>query len=725
MRRFLPLVVAALASSALAAPPLPSIVGPRNDAWAGPDTEFVIAQVGSPTLTATFTHFEVEVFTDAGLVTSFWCSNSVGSSARYCTAPVLDAGDYAWHARTLDGGERSAWTGDEAFRWDDGNPDSPAFLTVDFVDGGAVGLSWPDAGDARSGTQEYHWTVSRLPFDAGQDLGYSGSTTTGNARTAWVGPGDWVFGVHTHDFAENSSFATSAEAGPVRVPVDPLLPRPSAPVWVQGDGGFFMPASSTTAFRWDSPTDGGRFVLAQRVMLRDGGLEPLAIRLNTSQRQATASQGSEGFYQLLVAQAVESQVSDWSPPTTFMVDTRDPSSPRPLVATVDGGEVHLAWPEVNDTGLYRSGVAEYRLTRCCTADAAVTLGAFPAVSPDASVATVDLPGPGAWRYEVRAYDVAGNDSTPGTAVVSVLTPPTLAAPVTTPAGVSTGPVQVSWEDGGPGVVYDVQRLPEGVVTGALVVQATPAQAFTDAPPDGRWQYVVRGNLPPQTGVWSPPSPPVLVDTTPPAAALTARRQSAREVVLDWTAVDTGSGLAAVTLERETAGVVFPLGAVTQSPVLETPPDGSHRYRAVAVDVAGLRADTAWSPAVVTPGPVVAIDAVPPVQVTCGAPLEVGLTASGDGPVTWALVDGPRGLSLDAQTGALSWTPARSDVGAKVARVRAMAPASVAEVDVAIEVACAPRQLGLGCGCGSGGELAVALAALAALAGLGRRRRRGA
>ncbi|GMU62989.1 MAG: hypothetical protein AMXMBFR34_47520 [Myxococcaceae bacterium] len=709
-RRALASLSTLLAFQAGAVPPVPRLVQPTNGEWTSPAKTFSLGQQGSATLTGAFTHFEIEVFTDAGVAATTWCSNSVGAFSRSCAAPTLDAGDYSWRARTLDGGERSAWTNPESFRWDDEVPTTPSGFTIAWVDGGAVGLTWDAGSDGISGVLEYHWGASYLPLDAGINFGSLFNLTPNTSRTAWLGPGDWMFGVHTHDVAGNSSYP-GAEVGPVRVLADPTIPAPTPPFFVQGDGGRFILEDSSPTFTWTSPLDGGRFVVAQRTLESDGGVGVLGLVLSTPQRLATVDQDEEGLFQLLVAHAWDSGVSDWSSPTTFVVDGRNPARPA-LAATTDGGEVYLSWPEVNDTGFWRSGVAGYTLDRCCTADASVRLGTFPAASPDASVATVDGPGPGTWRYEVRARDLVGNASLPGVALVAVQVPPSLAAPVVTPSPLATGPVTVSWEDGGAGLLFDLQRAEEGLPSGPVVAADTPASSFVDAPPDGRWQYAVRAKLGPQVGPWSPFSAPVLVDSTPPQVTLSARRQTATEVLLEWTAQDTGSGLSQVTLERETAGLVISLGAVTQSPVVETPPDGTHRYRAVATDVAGHVTSIAWSADVVTPGPVVSIAPVPGQVATCGARFSLLLSASGDGPVTWALVSGAAGAAVDVSTGELSWTPGKADVGPHLLRVRATAPASLDEKDVPVEVTCEPRKLGLGCGCTSAVEWPLLLAALA-------------
>jgi hypothetical protein len=695
------LIAVVLALPALAAPPVPRLVSPLNNAWAGPSKSFVVGQEGSAVLTSDFTHFEVEMLSDAGLAGSFWCTNSPGSASRSCTFPgVRDAGDYTWHARTLDGGERSAWCAEQPVRWDPDAPEAPPSLSVDAVDGGLVQLSWPAATpDPLSGIANYHVLISSLPRDAGLNSDAANTLGPGLTRNLFLGPGVWDVAVHTHDVADNVTATNTYAPGPVVVPVSLTLSPPTPPFWVQGDGGLFLTTGGSARFRWVGALDGGTFIVGQRGVQTDGGLRPLSIRLSTDLSEAVVSLYSEGLWQLLVAQSREGEVSDWSAGPTLMVEARAPPSPRPLSAITDGGLVALSWPEVSEFGAVRSGMEGYRLDRASAADASVTLGWFDAGAPDGSVSFVDFPGVGAWRYEVRAFDRAGNGSTAAVALLTVRDPPVLAAP-TVASVLSPGPVVLSWEDGGPDVLYELQRLAPGDPSGPFVVQGSPMVGFVDLPPDGPWQYVLRGNLPPLAGPWSSPSVVVLVDSTPPSATLSALRRAPGEVLLEWTAQDTGSGLASVMLERQTGGAVVSLGAVTSSPSTETPPDGAHAYRVVAVDLAGHRTETTWTAELQTPGPVVAINSLAPVTVTCGGSLQLQLEAGGDGAVTWTILDGPAGATLD-ESGGLRWTPSRDDSGARTVRVRAKTATSVAETDVEVVVSCERRMLGLGCATGGG------------------------
>lgn len=472
----------------LAAPPVPRLVDPLPNGWAGPRKSFVVAVPG-PVLTPDFTHFELELSADGGLASAFSCTNAPGSSTRYCGVfpGARDAGDYAWRARTLDGGERSAWSAEQAVRWDPDPPEAPASLSVDAVDGGFTQLSWPAATpDPLSGISYYHVVISYQPLDAGLNSDATGTTTSGLTRNLVLGPGEWEFGVHTHDLAENSTPADTRSPTRVTVPVSPGLPPPTALSY--GDGGFFLTTSGGWRLRFASPMDGGAFAIAQRGVQTDGGLRPLYLRGSSDLRDVAVSQYSEGLWQLQVAHSRDGEVSDWSAPVTVMVENRAPPSPRPLSAVADGGLVALSWPEVTETGTYRSGVAGYRLDRCCTADGSVTLGWFDAGQPDASLQWSDLPGTGTWRYEARAIDRAGNVSSPAVALLNVGIAPVTITPVE-PQHVSCGAVlSLDLESTGEApAAWSLLDGPEGVTlepSGALHWDTTRAEA-------GAWVLRVR------------------------------------------------------------------------------------------------------------------------------------------------------------------------------------------------------------------------------------------
>jgi len=206
--------------------------------------------------------------------------------------------------------------------------------------------------------------------------------------------------------------------------------------------------------------------------------------------------------------------------------------------------------------------------------------------------------------------------------------------------------------------------------------------------------------------------PVLVDTTPPQVSdVLARRLDARTLRLEWTASDGLSGLGPAVVERDTGGVTTTLDAGT-SPVVDAPPDGVHRYRVTAVDLAGNIATSAWSAPIETPGSSVVITPVPEGTVQCGRELLVQLQATGDPVTRWSLVDpAPPGASIDEATGLLRYQPTAADVGAQSVLVRAESATGLDEEAVVIDVTCTPDRYGVHCGCTAGGEGLMLLALL--------------
>lgn len=61
----------------LAAPPVPRLVDPVPNPWAGPAKSFVVGVQG-PILTPDFTHFELELSSDAGLAGTLFCAKLRG-----------------------------------------------------------------------------------------------------------------------------------------------------------------------------------------------------------------------------------------------------------------------------------------------------------------------------------------------------------------------------------------------------------------------------------------------------------------------------------------------------------------------------------------------------------------------------------------------------------------------------------------------------------------------
>jgi uncharacterized protein (TIGR03382 family) len=110
---------------------------------------------------------------------------------------------------------------------------------------------------------------------------------------------------------------------------------------------------------------------------------------------------------------------------------------------------------------------------------------------------------------------------------------------------------------------------------------------------------------------------------------------------------------------------------------------------------------------------------------CGQPLDAGVPVAADPGglgVTWSLVSGPAGATMDGQ-GRLSWTPPVASVAPGAFVVRATNSAGSDQAPAVVTVECADGRTFNTCGCGAeGGAPLVALAALAGLKALARRRR---
>lgn len=684
-------LVMLVAALTLGAPPPLVLVSPLDGGWAGTRSSFVVRLDGGVPYGTRFNRVEFRVLEGTGATvasTSASVSPSDDDTSRSLSA-VLDAGPYGWTARSVDSsGDASVWAPPEPFRWDGVLPPAPAFVTLDDLDAGGVRISYGAVIDGESGLLEYHPAISFEGGDGGIDFSNSMLETQQLTASAWLGPGTWRLAVHAHDRAENVGAAVETPPIVVQPSAELMGVTPSQPQLFFMDGGPIpAPAilnATTFRGRWTSPFDGGVFVVGRRALAGN----QLAIIANRQGTTVLLEHYDDGLFEVQVAHALSGRISGWSQPVRYQVDQSRPFTPT-LTASADGGQVTLRWNGVNDRGTPASGVALHTLSRTSPA-ASLLLATFDAGAMQYQVD--DQPGGGASTYTVRVIDVAGNVSS-ASAGVFIGSPPALEAPLATPP-LSRGPVTVSWDAGGVAAVFEVTR--EDATSAATVVATLPATSFDDAPPEGAWRYRVRARVNGLDGPLSAPSAEAVVDQTPPTATVEASRRSASAVELRWMAFDALAGVATVTLERESAGVVSALGVVTTSPVSDAPPDGAWRYRVVAVDRAGNATTTPFSAAVQVPGETIRIDvpSTPPLE--CYRPAQVPLTSSGEVARAWELVSGPDGVVLDPATGLLEWTPRNADVGTQSVRVRVAGQGSADERDVSLEVTCQPRALRVGC-----------------------------
>ncbi len=653
-----------------------------------------------PTIPLDVNRFEFELESPPGTLISRQVvpvnrASSTWLVSWYSPSPP-DAGLHWWRARALDVNDApSPWMPWASFRIDDGVPPYPATVTLDGQDAGLVAMSCAPVSDSQSGLAVYHWMFGQLDMaDGGVGATFSGPTSSGPAREFRLGPGQWTVGAHAHDNVGNSLSSSGVwvpvtGAAPTLGAVAPLIvtqangmPWPNPPFQNVNRAYFRLPALGF---------DAGAFTVIQSS--GDAGVWGFSVDSTTTTANVYQN---DGRFEFRYAAFVGGESSAWSPTVFIHVDATPPGSSGRVDAGLSGGVVSLSWAAASDanptsTG---SGIGTYEVSRQA-GDAGAVVATVPA---SAALVASDTPPPGAWTYFVHSRDRALNRSTDaGRVVVSV--PPSAPGTPRPTAMATDGAVELTWDwDGGP-ATFELDRL--GSDGGVVLVQVgLSTAAFTDAPPEGAWQYATRAVVLGAAGPASAPSVPVIVDQSGPLVdAPAVSRVGPREVEVTWTAADALTAVTSVVVERQTNGAVTPLGA-SSSPLRDAPMDGTHRYRVIAVDTVGNASTSAWSAPIDTPGVALVIAPVEPVQTSCGREMSVLLAADGDGPVRWSLVDAPPAAILDEASGVLSWKPTPAETGTSVLRVRGEAPSTSDEEVITIEVVCEKAVLGVGCGCSS-------------------------
>ena len=291
-------------------------------------------------------------------------------------------------------------------------------------------------------------------------------------------------------------------------------------------------------------------------------------------------------------------------------DTRNPSTPRDLVATVlPNGSIDVSWSASRDN----VGVSHYRVTRN---NAEVVLVS----SPGTSVNITTL-GPGTHFMAVQAFDLAGNSSwkTPTVTAVVPVAPPPITSPPTTPRpSVDTtnpstprdlaatvlpnGSIDVSWSASRDNVAVTAYRVTRNNVE-VLVVPGTQTgvnlttlgfgthflavQAF-DAAGNSSWR------TPTVTAVVAPPPE---LDTTNPSTPrdLAATVLSDGSIEVSWSASRDNVGVAHYRVTRNNVEVAL-VGSPGTSVNVTTLGPGTHFIAVQAFDVAG---NSSWRTPTVT------------------------------------------------------------------------------------------------------------------------------
>ncbi|MBL8921875.1 MAG: hypothetical protein JNJ54_23690 [Myxococcaceae bacterium] len=299
-------------------------------------------------------------------------------------------------------------------------------------------------------------------------------------------------------------------------------------------------------------------------------------------------------------------------------------------------------------------------------------------------------------------------------VVDATEPETPGGLALAPLETRSAPVQLAWtasRDNLAGIELYKVHLMNGT-TGAELYVTTPLTSLDAGTlEEGRWSFEVRAKD--RADNWSPyssPSTTVVVDRTGPIASAPQVEPLDGGVVVRWAPpIDALSSLASVELVRDEAGGAQQVLPATASPFVDAPPAGTWTWRVRGIDRLGNQG--AFSPpsavVVVTPSGLVVGPRITgvPTSVGCGQ-LEEPLAATGDAPLSWRLVSGPPGMTLDPLTGILRWTVEGTGPVEVTAAVNNAAGED--RRTFSIERTCAqprgPWDLRVGCEAGPGGLL---------------------
>ncbi|MEK7493772.1 MAG: fibronectin type III domain-containing protein, partial [Patescibacteria group bacterium] len=326
-------------------------------------------------------------------------------------------------------------------------------------------------------------------------------------------------------------------------------------------------------------------------------------------------------------------------------DGTPPSDPTGLTAiAISPTQINLVWNASTDSG--GSGLAGYRVERCmgvgCTSFGEIV------TSPVASYSNTGLSPSTIYRYQVRAYDNAGNMSGYSTPIAQAVTPappdttPPTPAPTLSGSAFSSTQIDLSWtasSDPESGIVsYRVER------NGTTLITLGPSLAYSDMSVTASTAYTYRvfaingGGLSTASNLLSlsTPAPP---DIIPPAFSFSAPAAT-------LSAGTTFATLAGTTDESATcrysttSGLAFTsmtlfgtTGTTNHSRIITGLTDGTlYTYYVKCRDAAGNTniADFSYMFQVDSPAP----DVTPPV-ISNGAP--TGVLAAGTTSATMSVI----------------------------------------------------------------------------------------
>ncbi len=464
-----------------------------------------------------------------------------------------------------------------------------------------VGASWTTQGRFGDALTFDGASTVRVPSSP------SLSVTTGMTLSAWIRPTVAQSGWRTIMQKETDTYFLNASNQN-----GPLLPSGGGLVgggvnWISGSTASPVNAWTHVALTYDG-TALRLFVNATQVATtpQTGAIstsaDPLWIGGNNPYGEYFTGLIDEArvYSRALSASELQADMNTSIVPTG--PDTTPPAAPTGLTAgAASSTAVNVSWTASSDN----VGVSGYRVERCLGAGCTnfVEVGTQTGTTFNDS----GLDASSAYRYRVRATDLAGNLSAYSSETsVTTPAPPDTSAP-TAPSGVVADPVSttridLTWAAATDNVgvtEYRIERCAGTTCTNFAQVATSTTLGFSNTGLTGNTTYRFRvravdaaGNLGSYSAIvtTATPAPP---DTTAPTAptGLTTTPVSPTQINLSWTASTDNVGVTGYRVERcQGAGcTTFSEIATPASPGYDDTgrsPSTVYRYRARAIDAAG-------------------------------------------------------------------------------------------------------------------------------------------
>jgi fibronectin type 3 domain-containing protein len=486
--------------------------------------------------------------------------NTVSGTTTSYTDTGLAAGPYSYTVRAVDAATNLSDPSNTATATvpDTTKPTAPGSLTAT-PGAGKVDLSW------QASTDNLGVTGYRILRGAQQINTVSGTTTSYTDTGLAAGP--YSYTVRAVDAATNLSDPSNTATATV-----PDTTKPTAPGNLHASGG-----TGQVALDWRASSDDVG-VTGYRIFRGTQQIDAVS-GTTTSYTDQGLSPGTYG-YQVKAVDAA-GNVSDPSNTASGTVpDETKPTAPQSLVANRNGPfQVDLTWQASTDN-VAVTGYDVYR-----DGQQIATTGPETSYSDTALI-------PGTYKYEVRAFDAAGNVSdASNTATVTLLAPdqekPT--APGNLVASLNGTGVDLTWEAStdNVGVIgYQVYR------DGALLDTIGPATSYSDtAVPAGDHAYEVRavdgaGNRSDPSNTANVTVPDTQKPTPPENLKATAVGSS--KVDLTWQGSTDDVGVTGYDVYRNGALLESIGPATAYSDTSVTP--GPYSYELYARDAAGNVSD---------------------------------------------------------------------------------------------------------------------------------------